>query len=99
MQIFFGRGMVGQTVWFEYEDEEAELHDIPPETSISTLRRKLHEGKIFPFPDGVTQTDVQIGRINSSNQFEKFKARHSLEYVKFDPDETLHVRVKKRGMR
>lgn len=95
-----GWGMVGKTVWFEYEDEEAELHDIPLDTSISTLRRKLHEGKIFHFPDGVTQTDVQIGRLNPVNkQFEKFKARHSLEFVKFDPDETLHVRVKKRGMR
>ena len=88
--------MSGHTVWFEYEDEEAELRDITRDTSISALRRKLHEGKIFHFPDGVTQTDVQIGRLNEAKQFEKFKARDSLREVNFDQDETLQVRVKKR---
>lgn len=92
----FCRDMSGHSVWFEYEDEEAELRDITKDTTISTLRRKLHEGKIFHFPDGVTQTDVQIGKLNSNKQFEKFKARDSLQELKLDPDETLQVRVKKR---
>jgi hypothetical protein len=90
------RDMSTHTVWFEYEDEEAELRDITRDTSVSTLRRKLHEGKIFHFPDAVTQTDVEIGRLNNQKQFEKFKARDSLKEVNFDPDETLQVRVKKR---
>lgn len=89
--------MSGQTVWFEYEDEEAELRDIPMFSSVSTLRRKLHEGKIFHFPDSATQTDVQIGRLNSAKQFEKFKARDTLDSVKYGPEETLQVRVKKRA--
>lgn len=88
--------MSGHTVWFEYEDEEAELRDIALFSSISTLRRKLHEGKIFHFPESATQTDVQIGRLNSAKQFEKFKARDTLESVNFAPEETLQVRVKKR---
>lgn len=87
--------MSGHTVWFEFDDEEAELRDITRDTSVSTLRRKLIEGKIFHFPDGVTQTDVQIGRLKNK-EFEKFKARDSLKEVGFDPDETLQVRVKKR---
>jgi hypothetical protein len=85
---------MSRTVWFCYEDEEAELHDVSPDTSVSTLRRRLHAGKIFPFPDGATQTDLQIGRMNG-DKFEKFKARNDLEDINLKKDETLYVRIKK----
>lgn len=84
-----------RTIWFSFEDEEAELHDIPQDTSISTLRRRLHEGKIFRFPTGAAQTDLQIGRM-SGEKFEKFKARNDLDDINFKKDETLMVRIKKR---
>ncbi|EGC33807.1 myosin heavy chain kinase B [Dictyostelium purpureum] len=90
------------SVWFSYEDEEVELSDLTNDTSISAIRKLLHEGKIFRFPYGTSQTDLQIGKListgtnnSSDNKFEKLKARNTLGDIQYKVGDTLYVRVKK----
>jgi len=83
------------SVWFSYEDEEVELSELSNDTTVSALRKILHEGKIFRFPYGTPQTDLQIGRLSSDQKFEKFKARNTLGDIQFKVGDTLYVRIKK----
>eukprot|EP01132_Coremiostelium_polycephalum_P002804 gene2804-3486_t len=82
-------------VWLSYEDEEVELSDLNTDTTVSAIRKIIHEGKIFHFPYGTSQTDLQIGRLGSDNKFEKYKARNTLSDLQYKIGDTLHVRVKK----
>ncbi|KAF2076210.1 hypothetical protein CYY_002510, partial [Polysphondylium violaceum] len=82
------------SVWFSYEDDEVELEDLSNDTTVSAIRKMLHEGKIFRFPYGTSQTDLQIGKL-IDQKFEKFKARNTLGDIQFKLGETLYVRVKK----
>ncbi|EFA81911.1 myosin heavy chain kinase [Heterostelium album PN500] len=86
--------MTGFKVWFSYEDEEVELDDLNLDTTVSALRKIIHEGKIFHFPYGTSQTDIQIGTM-SGDKFEKYKARNTLDDIQYKMGDTLFVKVKK----
>ncbi|GAM26183.1 hypothetical protein SAMD00019534_093580, partial [Acytostelium subglobosum LB1] len=88
------RLIMGFKVWFSYEDEEVELADLNLETTVSAIRKIIHEGKIFHFPYGTSQTDIQIGRM-IGDKFEKYKARNTLSDIQYKVGDTLHVIVKK----
>ncbi|KAM9995653.1 hypothetical protein ACTFIY_001836 [Dictyostelium cf. discoideum] len=91
-------------VWFSYEDEEVELSELTNDTTVSAIRKILHEGKIFRFPYGTSQTDLQIGKMlpsgsgggaTADSKFDKFKARNTLADIQYKVGDTLYVRVKK----
>ncbi|KYQ91700.1 myosin heavy chain kinase [Tieghemostelium lacteum] len=86
--------MVVLNVWFSYEDEEVEIPDLTSDTTVSSLRKILHEGKIFHFPYGTSQTDLQIGKI-SNEKFDKYKARNTLVDIQYKQGDTLVVKLKK----
>eukprot|EP01113_Clastostelium_recurvatum_P027764 TRINITY_DN3359_c0_g1_i3.p1 TRINITY_DN3359_c0_g1~~TRINITY_DN3359_c0_g1_i3.p1 ORF type:complete len:785 (-),score=166.46 TRINITY_DN3359_c0_g1_i3:106-2343(-) len=84
-------------VWFSYEGDEAELQDVTMDTNTSTLRRRLHDGKLFRFPEGTTQTDLNIGTLQG-NVYDKWKPRTTLDEMNFNASkDTLYVRIEKRG--
>eukprot|EP01133_Synstelium_polycarpum_P004097 gene4097-4781_t len=85
---------MGFKVWFSYEDEEVELSDLNLETTVSAIRKIIHEGKIFHFPYGTSQTDIQIGSL-VGEKFEKYKARNTLGDIQYKVGDTLNVKVKK----